>query len=417
MAHATPSRLLAAFRAGFAAAWAARRDGPGASAGGARRSLGVLEVDDLPGLIEAAGSRPADRLLRQIEAVLRRAQPPGAALDRPEEGLFTVDLPAMSGAAAEAELERMRGAASQVHVSGDGEVVCRRLSAMRVEPRSGEGRGEAVHRARGALEAARLTGGGRRPDRAAPDAGDLTAAASAQTLGYHVQPVVELSAGRIAGVEALLRWTARDGTAVGPGEDIVDALERIPEGLEHVLPALVERVAAPILSRPGTFVSLNVTGAVLDGQGSSSCLWLQEVLRRLPPERLVVEILETAVMARPARAEALVGRMRAQGVRVALDDFGTGLSNLDRLRRMPVDILKIDRAFVSGLGGGGREEIILRNLARMTAELGMEVVAEGIETAAEARAVSALGIRFGQGYHLGRPAPVEIWASRLDAGP
>ena len=118
----------------------------------------------------------------------------------------------------------------------------------------------------------------------------------------------------------------------------------------------------------------------------------------------------------PERAAELIAEMRARGVRIALDDFGTGLSNLARLRRFPVDILKIDRLFVAGLGGAGREEAILEATAMLARRLDMDLVAEGIETEAQAATLRDLGIRYGQGYLLGRPAPAGEWAARLVPG-
>jgi EAL domain-containing protein (putative c-di-GMP-specific phosphodiesterase class I) len=129
------------------------------------------------------------------------------------------------------------------------------------------------------------------------------------------------------------------------------------------------------------------------------------LIDRLPSDRLVLEIVETAILMDEDRAVAELQGLRARGIRIALDDFGTGLSNLDRLRRLPCDIVKIDRAFVAGLDQGGRSVEILRALADLAERLAIDLVAEGVETAAEAEAIRAVGIRYGQGWHFGRPAP------------
>ena len=131
---------------------------------------------------------------------------------------------------------------------------------------------------------------------------------------------------------------------------------------------------------------------------------------------MVLEIVETAVVVCSGTTLAMIEQLRARGVRIALDDFGTGLSSLERLRRLPVDVLKIDRTFIDGLGCDGREEAILASLAALAQGLDIDLVAEGIETEAQARELVGLGVPFGQGFHLGRPGPASDWAARLAAG-
>ncbi|MGB3409388.1 MAG: EAL domain-containing protein, partial [Jannaschia sp.] len=355
--------------------------------------------------------------------VLRRSLPSGMTLERMVGGRFLVSMPATSLDCAVSLVERLRANGSRVYVDGATGRATRSLSAGLAGLSDGIGRARMMLHIDAALGRAKALGGNRLElvrgaDTAAapaPSHDEIQRGIASGALTYFVQPVVDLTTGRIAGFEALLRWTREDGEIMGP-DGFVDELDRIPDHGGDLLMNLVENAARPLIDRPRPlFFGINITGTVLDGQDSANCRWLRGVLERLPADRLVVEIVETAVLAQPTRAADLVGRLRAQGVRVALDDFGTGLSNLDRLRSLPVDFLKIDRAFVEGLGGSGREETILRNMVRMTRELEIEIIAEGIETPEQAAAIAALGIRYAQGFHFGRPGPVADWATRIDA--
>jgi EAL domain-containing protein (putative c-di-GMP-specific phosphodiesterase class I) len=364
------------------------------------------------------------RLSDRIEAALARGLPEGATLERRDIDRFHVDLPDMELGNAAAAIERLRRTASQAHLTVGDDTILSSLSAGLVRRRTGEPPEAVLSRAAQRVALARAFGGDRLvteddPEQPPPDAlRDAVADAIRDgALRYDMQPIRDLRDGTIVGMEALLRWD-RGPYAPNPAPAaLADVLERLCDELVDELPRVLEQSAAPVLAEPGRYLSLNITAAVLDERGSAVCDWLATVVDRLPPDRLVVEIVEDAIISRPRRAREVVEAMRARGVRVALDDFGTGLSNLDRLRTLPVDIIKVDQAFIAGLGTSGREETILRHLLAMAGELGMEVVAEGVETDAQVRGLLRIGVHLGQGYHLGRPAPAADWAGRLEALP
>ncbi|WP_371155098.1 GGDEF domain-containing phosphodiesterase [Jannaschia sp. 2305UL9-9] len=383
-------------------------------------SVAVLNIDDLAGLNSADGFDTGDRLLDRIEDALRRALPGTLDLERLENGRFVVWLPEANLDKAAETVERLRATASTAYVTGNSGIACRTLSAGLVTTDVEQARGRAVLHADAAAARAKANGGNRLElvrgsisAPAGPSAAEVREAILTGALSFYVQPIIDLTTGKTAGVEALLRWNLPDGKVVGPAS-FIDRLERMTDLDGRVLADLVEAAATPILAlSEDMFFTINITATVLDGAGHSDCAWLWEVLRRLPPERIVTEIVETAIIAQPERAADLVARLRAKGVRVALDDFGTGLSNLDRLRQMPVDFLKVDRAFIQGLSHGSREDTILRNIARLAADLGMEIISEGVETAEQAQAISDLGVRYAQGFFYGRPGPVDEWSPRL----
>jgi EAL domain-containing protein (putative c-di-GMP-specific phosphodiesterase class I) len=134
----------------------------------------------------------------------------------------------------------------------------------------------------------------------------------------------------------------------------------------------------------------------------------------LPPDRLCLELTETAIMDDVQESALILARFRDLGVQIAIDDFGTGFSSLAYLKRFPVDILKIDRTFVDGVGVDPDDTAIVRSVIGLARTLRLDVVAEGIEDAAQVGELLRLGCDRGQGFHLARPAPADA-VSRLFA--
>ncbi len=364
-----------------------------------------------------------DRLLKAVADTLRRAIPEGGAVERLESGRFLVWLPLTGMEEARSAAERLRALAAGSVVEGPRGSVSRPVSAGLVVTDAGEGRARAILRADAALLRAKRRGGNRLAavgslpiPMLAPPRAEIEEAIATRALVYHVQPILNLASRRPVGVEALLRWNRPDGEVLGPA-GFMDTLDRIPEAGSDLFPDMAVEAATPFVtgSTP-IYTTFNVTGTVLDGLEKPEGRWLAELLERLPPQQVVLEIVETAVVVCPDTTVAMIESLRARGVRIALDDFGTGLSSLERLRRFPVDLLKIDRTFVKGLGGSGREEAILASLAALAQGLDIDLVAEGIETEEQARQLMGIGIRYGQGFHLGRPARASDWAARIAEG-
>jgi EAL domain-containing protein (putative c-di-GMP-specific phosphodiesterase class I) len=163
-------------------------------------------------------------------------------------------------------------------------------------------------------------------------------------------------------------------------------------------------------------VAVNITPQTIAEEGVVD--WVRDACARtsLPPDRLVVELTETAVVTRPAETSRALAGLRAMGVRVALDDFGTGYSSLSHLRDLPVDIVKIDRSFTRGAVRSRRDAAIVQATADLARALGAILVAEGVETDAQREAVVAAGCQLVQGWQVSRPLAADAVA-RLLAGP
>ena len=383
-------------------------------------ALALFDVDRLQDVNVARGYDTGDRLLDAISDVIQRAMPAWATFDRMDGGRFVLWLPHTTLRAAAGIVERIRALASSAIADSDQGIVSRSLSAGLVAAYPEEGRDRAVLRADAALARAKAFGGDRTEITRAlpmpaliPPQAEIENAIVERALEYHVQPIVDLRDRRAVGAEALLRWNRPDGRIVGP-MNFVDTLRRLPKAETELFPKIAIEAATSLVNGDGNlYTTFNVDGQMLEGKDGPAARWLSVLLERLPPKQLVLEIVETAVILQPESALGLIERMRARGIRIALDDFGTGMSSLNRLRQFPVDILKIDRVFTNGLGGAGREEAIIDGVVSLSDKLGLDLIVEGIETEAQARILAGLGVRFGQGYHLGRPGPAAEWAKTL----
>jgi diguanylate cyclase (GGDEF)-like protein len=233
----------------------------------------------------------------------------------------------------------------------------------------------------------------------------LRAAVRAHELHLVYQPQVDADGTRV-GMEALLRWTPPDHDPVSPGEFIPLAEEL---GLIGEIGAWVLReacaAAAGWAQRGAPMrVCVNLSPCQLADRGLGPLVaqTLSDV--SLPASLLELELTETALMAQGEEGAERLTELRALGVRISLDDFGTGFSSLARLQHLPLDALKIDRSFVAEIGVASGTEIV-RSIIELAHTLGLQVIAEGVETEEQLEALRALGSDQMQGYLLGRPAP------------
>lgn len=229
-------------------------------------------------------------------------------------------------------------------------------------------------------------------------------------LRVYYQPIHHLDDGRLLGAEALVRWQHPQRGLVPPGEFIPIAED---SGLIGAIDAWVlEQACAQMcrwLAEGGEleFVAVNVSSRLFS-RGELD-LRVARVLEQtgLAPAYLELEVTESAVMDDPDRALELLQHLHGLGVRLAIDDFGTGYSSLARLKRLPVDKLKLDQSFVRGLPNDSEDAAIARAVITLGQSLGLRVLAEGIEQPEQADFLRELGCKLGQGYWFGRPQPAE----------
>ncbi|MDZ5602988.1 EAL domain-containing protein [Pseudomonas sp. RP23018S] len=241
-------------------------------------------------------------------------------------------------------------------------------------------------------------------------AGELRRALEQNELRVYFQPVHDLTSGVMVGVESLVRWEHPERGLVPPG-DFIPIAERT--GLIGEIDLWVLRQACSQMmrwqaqGRSLAFVAVNISSRLFSQRG----LYLEvaQVLAEtgMNPALLEVEVTESAVMDDPEVSLEQLHRLRELGLRLAIDDFGTGYSSLLRLKRLPVQKLKIDQGFVAGLPDDDDDIAIVRVIIALARSMGMQVHAEGIEQAEQADFLLQQGCQLGQGYRFGRPMPAD----------
>ncbi len=247
--------------------------------------------------------------------------------------------------------------------------------------------------------------------------GRLRAAIGAGELSLHYQPKVDVASGRLTGAEALLRWHSAELGPVPPARfiPVAEATGYIEELGAWALHETCRQIAAwdaAGLSLP--VVSINLSVKQLE-RGNFPDL-LQSCLRQwgVAAQRIEIEITESVVLVMED-AFARLAELQALGVRLALDDFGTGYSSLSYLNRLPVQVLKIDRSFISGIGVRRSDESIVQAMVDIARSLDLVSVAEGVETEAQLAFLRRLGCAQVQGYLYGQPMPAEAFMERAQA--
>ena len=241
--------------------------------------------------------------------------------------------------------------------------------------------------------------------------GELRLALQHDQFEPYFQPIIRLGTGEVVGYEALIRWNHPARGVLGPADFLRIAEDSGSiEAIDWRMFELSCGLAAKLGHRR-TFLTINVSP--LHFRRADFDTRLLALLQRtgLPAARLLTEVTEGSLFDNPERVCATLERLRTAGVGAALDDFGTGYSSLSYLHKFPLRMLKIDRAFVAELGQGAQNTsfTVVAAVVALARALGMEVVAEGIETQEQHSALVSMGCEFGQGYLLGRPAPIQHW--------
>jgi diguanylate cyclase (GGDEF)-like protein len=232
----------------------------------------------------------------------------------------------------------------------------------------------------------------------------------------YLQPKVDLRSGRTHGAEALARWNHPTHGLITPDRfvPIAEATGLIAPLTRHVLRQALVECAKWTAAGHGIDVAVNLSARLVADLDVVEMVQAALVAASVPASRLVLEITESVLMNDAECAIATLQRVADLGVRISLDDFGTGYSSLSYLQRLPAYELKIDRSFVAAVDtDSSRTLALLRNVTKLGLDLGMQLVAEGIETAAQGAALEALGCTLGQGFHYARPMPAEQFRTWL----
>ena len=250
---------------------------------------------------------------------------------------------------------------------------------------------------------------------------ELRRAVQHNQFSLYYQPIVSLETGRIVETEALLRWRHPQRGVVNAGEFIGLAEEMgltVPLGW-FALDAAVHQLQAwsnAIPANGSLPISINMTAAHFRQPNVPERIG--ELLRKAGVTRGVnLEVTESLLINDATRAAETLAQLRQLGIGIHLDDFGTGYSSLQYLHELPFDAIKIDRSFIARLSKGGRDSQIVATIRELARQLGIPVIAEGVETQEHLTLVRALGCEFAQGYFFARPMPPEDLANLVSKNP
>jgi EAL domain-containing protein (putative c-di-GMP-specific phosphodiesterase class I) len=243
---------------------------------------------------------------------------------------------------------------------------------------------------------------------------ELRTALENDELEVHLQPQVELHDGDLVGAEALVRWRHPTRGLLSPAE-LLPAAEQagLLRPLTDQVLELALAAAAQWWTKRAVPVSVNLSAANVTDLDLPGKVALALARHGLPARALTLELVEDTLMADPERGRTVLGELRRLGIRTSIDDYGTGYSSLAYLRHLPADELKLDRSLTADVGGDPRAAAIVRHTVALAHELGLSLVAEGVEDAATAAVLADLGCDVAQGYAIARPMPVEEFLTWL----
>ena len=386
--------------------------------GGESAAVLLLDVDRFKEINDALGHASGDRLLASVTARVEQAVGAEVVVARLGGDELALFVPGAGAPEAMALADRVRATFEEpVAVEGMPLAVTASVGVA-VYPDHGVSAELLLQRADVAMYTAKRRRTGVELYDAAVDTNDAARLALVAELReglereeviVHFQPQVEIPSGRVVAMEALARWNHPRRGLLLPAE-FVSIAEHT--GTSRALTSYVlERVVrqAAEWAEAGTPTTVAVNLSMVDLLDLSLPEEVEALLDRagLDPALLELEITESAIMADPARVREVVTRLDDLGVRLAIDDFGTGYSSLTYLKRLPVDVLKIDRSFVTGMTADESDRAIVRSTIDLGHNLGLTVVAEGVETQALWEELRRLGSDVAQGWFVAHPAPAD----------
>src|SRR4051812_2626297 len=414
-----PNRVLLEDRIERALANTARRDDEVA--------VLFIDLDRFKEINDTLGHAYGDELLRHVALRLAEVVRHGDTLARLGGDEFAVLLPSVTSRnAVEGIADRLRDALHQSFSVGGTTLDVEASIGVSLSPDHGTTPEELLSSADIAMYSAKERKAGavffNPEDRVNTPTrlnilGDLRRALEAEDqLSLHFQPKVALDDERLIGAEALLRWNHPERGNIPPAEFI-----ELAEGT-GIIHQVTERVVHEALAQSRRWLDAGHDVPIAVNL-STRCLLdtnLPDLVARLlseadvPARLLRLEITESAVMGDPTRATEVLQRLSALGVSLSIDDFGTGYTSMAYLRRLPVDELKVDRSFVMNMNGSEHDAVLVRTAIDLGHNLGLTVVAEGVEDAAHVSALRALDCDVAQGYHYARPMPANEFTSLLE---
>ena len=388
----------------------------------------MMDLDRFKEVNDTLGHASGDRLLQEIARRLLDVLRAGDSIARLGGDEFGILLPGALPTAAIEVVERIRHAVNRPFMLDGLPVTVDASVGIAFHPADGDDVTVLLQRADVAMYVAKETHSGHAiyssdDDRHEPTrlslVGELRRAIDERELTLYYQPKVALRSGRVTGVEALVRWRHPERGLVMPDEFIPVAQKT---GLIKPLTLFVIDEALRQCNAWGRRghairVAVNISPrSLIDVEFPHD---VERLLRKwgVANDLLELEITEDAIVADPRRVRAVLEQLNGMGIRLAIDDFGTGYSSLAYLTRLPIDEIKIDRSFVTSMSSSKDDAIIVRSTIELGRNLGLKVVAEGVEDARTWTWLRELGCDIAQGYHVSRPVPPDELTAWLESLP
>jgi diguanylate cyclase (GGDEF)-like protein len=385
----------------------------------------LLDVDRFKEINDTLGHETGDLLLQEISGRLRDELRANETLARLSGDEFGVLLPAASAEDATVVADRVHASLESAFNIGGIPLEISASIGMAAHPEHGEQVDGLLQHADVAMYMAKAAHAKTAIYDAEQDsndaarlalAGELRRAIETGELVVFFQPKAELESGRILGAEALVRWEHPERGFIPPN-DFVPIAERtglIKPLSRFVLAASVNQCKVWNAAGYDLHVSVNLT--IPDLLDLELPDWIGSMLTEtgVTPDQLELEITETTILADPFHVRRVLNRLNEMGLRLAIDDFGTGYSSLAYLRHLPVQTIKIDRSFVMGMGEDPSDATIVRSTIDLGRNLGLEIVAEGVESQEAWDALRSHGCTLAQGYFISRPVPADELAALLE---
>ena len=384
-------------------------------------ALLLLDLDNFKEVNDTLGHARGDELLKHVAQRIEDCVRKGDLVARLGGDEFAIILPGMAEPACIAQLAtRINAELATPLQLGEARLHTQASMGIAVYPRDTPSLDELIKFADQAMYTAKAEGRNRSAHfspaiqaqivRRAMLLRDLRQALEGRQMLLHYQPIVDLRSGQVAKAEALLRWQHPQHGMVSPMEFIPLAEE---SGLIHEIGAWVLRQAvqavAHIRARQARLlpISVNVSARQLACPDFGAAHWAGLMdAQGLPRKAITMEITEGTLVENSQLVRDCLTGFDQHGVEVALDDFGTGFSSLAYLKRFDIDYLKIDASFVRGLEAGGNDHAIVEAIITMAHKLGIQTIAEGVETTAQRDLLKTLGCDHAQGYLFSRPLPM-----------
>ncbi|WP_239118554.1 putative bifunctional diguanylate cyclase/phosphodiesterase [Paractinoplanes ferrugineus] len=384
----------------------------------------LIDLDRFKPINDAHGHEAGDAVLKAVAVALRKVIRSGDTAGRLGGDEFAVVLPGLpTRAAAEGVAQRLVDALRTPVIFGELLLSVEASIGVAFHDETTADTEQLIAHADAAMYAVKRQGRGHfrvyspELDTRARDA-ELRRAVDNDELVVHFQPVVPLSGGPGLGVEALVRWNHPVRGLLMPGAFIDFAEETgavVPIGewvlRESCRQAAGWRAANPDAERLRLSVNLSARQVVQPTLVET----IRDILAEtgFPADRLVLELTESVILQPSEQTVARLNALREMGIGISVDDFGTGYAALSYLRSLPVTVLKIDRSFVAGIDTDPDAYAVAEALVRLAQAYKLQVVAEGIETAAQRSCLADMGCGYGQGYHIARPMPGDALAELL----